>query len=137
MALANQDFETRLKVANIGKEEALAVQAMINAKMPDKLIMMLTLQKPKSEGGMNLSADDAFATVFGQRDDQIQFASTLLQAFSASVVPGDPAGSNLAIQKTIQTMNLLFPGVFNLTEEDLAGLMQINPADGSGYEGIN
>ena len=120
MALANQDFETRLEVANIGKEEALAVQSMINAKMPDKLIMMLALQKPKSEGGMNLSADDAFATVFGQRDDQIQFASALMQAYSQGAKTANQAAK--AVQQTIQAMNLLFPGVFNLTEEEIAGL---------------
>ena len=130
--LALQDIQTRMKIAQLDSDTTLEVQGMISAEMPDKLQYMAQLQLPKDQGGAGMSADDAFATAFGQRDDQIQFASTLLSAFSAGVTPGDDAAVTQAIQRTINTMNLLFPGVFNLTEEELAGLMSnLNTADTS------
>ena len=130
--LALQDIQTRMKIAQLDSDTRLEVQGMISAEMPEKLQIMADLQIPKDQGGQGMSAEDAFATAFGQRDDQIQFAATLLSAFSSGVTPGDDAAVTQAIQRTINTMNLLFPGVFNLTEEDLAGLMStLNTADTS------
>ena len=83
---------------------------------------------------MGLSSDAAFATAFGTRDDQLNFAATILNNFAAGAMPGQvDTGAN--ISQTIKIMEGLFPGTFDISEEDLEELLS-SISDGSGFENI-
>ena len=130
--MANNDVNARLEIAGLESETRLKVQEMINSKQPEKLLIFETLQKPQSEGGMGLDSDAAFATAFGTKDDQLQFAATILSAFSAAAIPGsDNTAAN--ITKTIEIVNGLFPGTFSITEAELSELIA-GTGDGSSFE---
>lgn len=132
--MANNDIQARLDIAGLNQETQLAVQEMISNKKPEKILIFETLMKPEAEGGMGLSSEAAFATAFGTKDDQLQFAATILSAFSAAALPGvtDTAGN---ITKTIQIMEGLFPGTFDISEEDLKALVE-GAGDGSDFGNI-
>ena len=132
--MANNDIQARLDIAGLNAETQLAVQEMIANKTPEKLLIFETLMKPKEEGGMGLSSDAAFATAFGTRDDQLNFAATILNNFAAGAMPGQvDTGAN--ISQTIKIMEGLFPGTFDISEEDLEELLS-SISDGSGFENI-
>ena len=132
--MANNDIQARLDIAGLNAETQLAVQEMISNKTPEKILIFETLMKPREEGGMGLSADAAFATAFGTRDDQLNFAATILNSFAAGAIPGQvDTGAN--ISQTIKIMEGLFPGTFDISEEDLKTLVE-GAGDGSGFDNI-
>jgi len=121
-------------IFRLDAETQIAIQEMISNKTPEKLLIFENLMKPKAEGGMGLSSDAAFATAFGTKDDQLQFAATILNAFSAGAIPGTTDAS-ANITKTISIMEGLFPGTFNITEEELESLIG-ESGSGSTFGGI-
>ena len=133
--MANNDIQARLDIAGLNAETQLAIQEMIANKTPEKLLIFQNLMLSKEEGGMGLSSDAAFATAFGTKDDQLQFAATILNAFSAGAVPGTTDAS-ANITKTISIMEGLFPGTFDISEEDLKTLVE-GVGDGSTFGGID
>tara|TARA_R100000664_G_scaffold14100_1_gene22192 strand:+ start:364 stop:1464 length:1101 start_codon:yes stop_codon:yes gene_type:complete len=134
ITMANNDIQARLDIAGLNAETQIAIQEMIANKTPEKLLIFENLMKPKSEGGMGLSPDAAFATAFGTKDDQLQFAATILNAFSAGAIPGTTDAS-ANITKTISIMEGLFPGTFNITEKELESLIG-ESGSGSTFGGI-
>ena len=130
--LGEKQLETQLASAlgsaKINAQARIDVQELINSKLPSELQTYSFLMKSKEDGGLGLGQQEAFSTAFGTRDNQLQFAGTILTAYSGtnSTEP-NPVG------KTIQVMNLLFPGAFDLSEEDIQKLAA-GVGDGSNFD---
>ena len=119
--LGEKQLETQLASAlgsaKINAQARIDVQELINNKLPSELQTYTFLMKSKEDGGLGLNQQEAFSTAFGTRDNQLQFAGTILSAFS-----GPNSTETNPVGKTVEVMNLLFPGAFDLTEEEIKSL---------------
>lgn len=128
--LGYAQIEAQLEAAGIKGSAAKYAADRALEKMPSE---MQTYKMLLDQG---VNPEKAFATAFKLANSQTQFARTILEGYKSEILAGMRPAE--ALQETIKSMNILYPGSFNLNQEQLDSLEALaQDLDGSGGDGSN